>query len=524
MRQFRILLSIVIAHAFVISAQITWQTTNTTDRNSSGQCNLESNSIRMVIHPFYIDVEEEAVISAQGQVSYGDPTSLLIQGQFQLSPGSSVRSALVWNGNVLYKAKLREKINVGEGEFGMTFASIQKAGENSYQFRIFPAGIGIPRKIRILYTVPLSATNLGALFTIKTAFIYGCIQTPAVIPIEFGKSDDVSFSCLFTHGTRNTVAQIGATYLIPAGDLITSTTTWQGTRVPTGAADIFLKPDSTNLNRAYQSKVDSPNAKGWYTAIFAGFPDTLSAMINELQLSDYTVEAKVLAGGKTYVSDLPDTGCFGLYLKTESPWNQNVYWSLYKSDGTLVYQLAKTFIPDSLSASSAMAPLVWAAKYNLTERTGSYGALFGFVDDKMELIAAPQDSIPSADALRWKDEGVPTLSPDEIFIAAEDIPVLPPNNAIFEYSGVRNAPQDILCSFRIAQIGGNRVLVEFGKRPDGAVSIMVVDMSGKLVYRLERASLAGTSLTMTLPSGLRGVYLMRVTTGREMHQKKFVIK
>ena len=116
------------------------------------------------------------------------------------------------------------------------------------------------------------------------------------------------------------------------------------------------------------------------------------------------------------------------------------------------------------------------------------------------------------------------LLPSEIFVLARDMPVLPANNAIFEYSPVRTAVKDAVKEFKITFLGGNGVAVEFGKMPNGPVSIVVVDMSGRLVYRLERPSMSGTSVGLTLPSGLRGVYLMRVTVGIQVHQQKFVLR
>ncbi|HMD69490.1 MAG TPA: hypothetical protein VKF42_11465, partial [Chitinivibrionales bacterium] len=349
MRFLHALFLIVLAQAFAVFGQITWQTTNATYGGSSGPCKLESNTIRMIIHPFSLDVEEEAVISAQGQVqSGGDPTTLVIEGQFALTPGSAVRSMLVWNGNVLLKAKLRERIM--EGQLGGPCPGLlQKVGENIYQFKLFPVTIGNSRKIRILYTVPLAGNNLGPQFTIKTAFTYGCAETPSTVPIEFDKATDVPFTFVLTHGAMKITLQAGATYLIPIADLVQYTTDWYGNVTPSGSSSLSLAPDSTSLNRAYQYQVDSTNASGWYAAIFTGFPDTLSAMLKEVQfqLSGYTVEAKVTAGDKSFISDVPYIGCFGVYLKSASPWDHNVYWTVYGSDGTPIFQMTQTISPDT---------------------------------------------------------------------------------------------------------------------------------------------------------------------------------
>ena len=209
MRFLHALFLIVLAQAFAVFGQITWQTTNATYWSSSGPCKLESNTIHMIIHPFYVDVEEEAVISAQGQVqSGGDPTTLVIEGQFELTPGSAVRSMLVWNGNVLLKAKLRERSMEGQLGGPPCPGLLQKVGDNIYQFKIFPDTIGNSKKIRILYTVPLTADSAGPQFGIKTAFTYGCAQTPATIPIEFDKATNVPFTFVLTYGTMKKTLQL----------------------------------------------------------------------------------------------------------------------------------------------------------------------------------------------------------------------------------------------------------------------------------------------------------------------------
>jgi hypothetical protein len=535
MKSLHSLLFMVMIQACFIQAQTSWQTTHTTDWHSSGSCKLESNTIRMIINPFSIDVEEEAVISAQGTVQRGDPSTLEITGRFELTPGSAVRSMLLWNGKVLLKAKLKDK-NAADSAYEKVIdrnqpvfvrhdpAVIKKVGDNTYQFRIYPVTINNSRKIRILYSVPLTAGNVGPQFDIKTAFTYGCTETPNSIPVEFTKSANLSFTFVLNHGATKKSLQMGATYLIPYIDFLGFLTDYWGNPYQSGSASISITPDSTSFNRSYSYKSDSTNSQGYYTAIFSGFPDTLSAMIRELLLTDYTLEAKVIVGNKMYISDVPYIGCFGIYLRSASAWDHNVYWTVYKNTGEPVNVFKQLIVPDTTSESCRYLPLFWATKYNLSEKTGNYGALFGFVDDKMSLLALERDSLKSAEALQWQTAGVPPLLPNEIIFNKADMPVLPPNNAIFEYSPVITAVKDATKVFTITLLENNRVAVEFGKRPEGNFSIFVVDLNGRLVYKLDKASLSGHSIILSLPSKLKGVYLMRVTVGKESYQKKFILK
>jgi hypothetical protein len=162
--------------------------------------------------------------------------------------------------------------------------------------------------------------------------------------------------------------------------------------------------------------------------------------------------------------------------------------------------------------------------FHLSEKNGNYGATFGFVDDKMSLLALERDSLKAAEALKWKDAGVPPLLADEIIINPADKPVLPVDNAIFENTRVAKALQDATKTFSINLLGNNRIAIEFGKNPDGKVTIMLMDLRGRLVYKLENMGVSGHSLTVSLPAALKGVYLMRVIAGKESYRKKFILR
>jgi hypothetical protein len=524
----------IIVQACLIQAQTRWGTTHTQDWHSSGDCKLESNAIRMIINPFHIDIEEEAVISARGTVPNGDPATLEITGQFVLSPGSAVRSMLLWNGTTILKAKLKDR-NSADSSYEQTVdrnvavavrrdpAVIRQIGENTYEFRIYPVGINSSRKIRILYSVPLLATNLGPRYTVKTAFTYGCSETPNTVPVEIVKSDNVPFQFIFGHGSIKTTLQPGATYLIPYADFIDYQTDYWGYSVAAGTS-VSITPDSSSGNRSYSFTLDSTNARGNYSAIFSGLPDTLIAMIGELSLTDYTLEARVVVGDKAFISDVPYIGCFGIYIRSEKAWDKNLYWTVFTSDGKAAVTCTHHIIPDTSSSSCNFLPLLWGAKYSLAEKAGNFGAVFGFVDSKMSLLALERDSLAAAEALKWQTSGVPPLYANEIICSPANMPVLPDDNAIFEYSGVVRGIKDLSKIFSVSLLGNNRIAIEFKKKPDGKITVLLVDLRGRCVYKNEGMEVPGQTLALTLPANLRGFYLLRVTAGKENYQRKIVLK
>jgi hypothetical protein len=287
---------------------------------------------------------------------------------------------------------------------------------------------------------------------------------------------------------------------------------------------ISVTPDSSSGNRSYSYRLDSTVAKGNYSAIFSGFPDSLFAMIHELSLTDYTLEAKVIVGDKIFISDVPYIGCFGIYLRSEKAWDKNLYWTVFTRDGTAAIRFTHHITPDSTSRACTFLPLFWGAKYSLAEKAGNFGAIFGFVDSKMSLIALERDSLSAADALQWQKSGVPPLQANEIICNPANMPALPDDNAIFEYSRVIRAVNDATKVFTVTLLGGNRIAIEFGKKPEGKVSLILVDLRGRIVYKTNGLNVPGSSLSLTLPANLKGFYLLRVTTGKENYQRKIVLK
>lgn len=169
-------------------AQIRWQTTHA--GTSSGDCQLVSTRLTFTINEFCANVEEEAVITAVGRVASGDSMTLEIFGTFTVTPGTCVRSMLLWNGNVILKAKLLDR-NLANKQYEDIVhrdtivpvvrrdpCLIEYLGNSVYRFKIYPVAANHSRKIRILYTVPFTLVNDGPLFKINTAFTVGAALNP----------------------------------------------------------------------------------------------------------------------------------------------------------------------------------------------------------------------------------------------------------------------------------------------------------------------------------------------------------
>lgn len=275
---------------------ITWQTTR--NGSSSGKCGLSSSKITITIHPYYADVVEEAEISTSGNIWNGDPTTLEITGTFNLSPGTALRSLLLWNGNTMLKAKLKSRTDADSAYENVVNRVVVKdpaivhyLGNNQYQFKIFPVELNNSRKIRILYTIPLQMSGEGPQFQMLSAFLtYNLTQIPNQIPVEIRYS--TTESCILQHGTTKKTIQFGAIYSIPTSDFLE----YNSYGYLTGnSKPIVITPVTKTWNTAYCYKIDSGDVKGYYAAVFTSIPDTITTFIKErnFNIDSISVEAKI---------------------------------------------------------------------------------------------------------------------------------------------------------------------------------------------------------------------------------------
>jgi hypothetical protein len=528
-----ILAAALMLPAFTVAQQITWQTTR--NGSCSGYCQLESNKISLTVSPFYIDVVEEAVIGTRGSVSWGDPSTLEIIGTFTLSKGTALRSMLLWNGQKILKAKLLDR-NYADSAYQAIVnrqiprdpAIIEYLGNDTYRFRIFPVAINASRKIRILYAVPFHCASNGPVFEIKTAFTVGAQTTPTQIPIEIEKASQITGNYLISYGSTHKTIQFGSTYIVPYSDLAKNGYYYNNTFYSSSTSwvinPISIMPDTTLKIEAYTAEIDSGATAGNYTAVYAMPPEMVLASYKELgQTGTPTFEAKIMAGTTSYITDFNNKKYLGVYLKSPMEWDSTIYWTVYTSTGKIALTYSQKCSPQTDSLSQSILPLIWGAKYSLVEGTGNLGALYGFVDQNMSLLARENDTLCAADALAWAIKGVPVLKPDEIKINHADIPIAPIENVIFEFSSsVLNIAKAKLLAFEIT-LKGRMLNIAFKSFKNGVVRVALFDISGKQLASWNNLSVVGNSLALELPQRAGGFMIVRVYSGKAMFQKTCVV-
>jgi hypothetical protein len=511
-------------------AQTVWQTTR--NGSCSGNCQLESDKITMTINPFHLDVEEEAVLGAHGDVSWGDPATLEIVGTFTFAPGTTFRSLLLWNGQKILKAKLKERgaadtayQQVVNRQIPRDPALVEYLGNGTYRYRLFPVAANGSRRIRILYSIPLRASGEGWQFQINPAFTVGAAQAPTQIPVEFRRSPKTAGAYILAYGTIRKTIQFGATYQIPYSDLVQYVYSYWGYASSPTSKSILIAPDSLAPNCAYSAILDSGKAAGYYTAVFATPPDSITAAVDELSPVDHpSLEAKIVAGSKAYITDFNGSDHLGVYLKSSAPWDSSIYWTVYDSRGKIAAQCRQAIAPKSDSLTRCMLPHVWGARYSLVEGLGNMGSIFGFVDQQMSLLALESDTLCRADAVAYAESGVPALQPNEIFIRASQSPVVPRENIIFEFgSGVVTVMSATALEFSIVMQAKRLAALHFANMRTGAIRAMLLDLNGRVIHTWDTVPVHAGSAQLSLPAQANGCMILRVFSGGMMLQKRITV-
>lgn len=517
------IIGILLLTAFAYSQNMRWQTThlNGAFNHSSGNCRLESSKIKITVHQFYVDVEEEAVIGTFGNIWSGaDSLTLEITGTFSLSSYSSIRSMLLWNGDKILKARLKDRTAADsayeevvdrdkEVYVSRDPALIEYLGNNQYRFKIYPVAINKSRRIRILYTIPITCSGDKAQFKLQTVFHSGAYEHLESIPVEFVNSPSLLGSYKIKRNSGLKPIQFGSTYIFPFNEI--------------AYTSIDIVADSLKWCHAYSYKIDSGNASGSYAAIIASMPDSLKKMITESAVYRYSCESVVILGEKKYVIQLPSTGVFSMLTKSTSPWDGTISWFVYDEDGNTIIKYDQIIGVDTTIPECQMIPLLWGAKYSLVEKTGNLGGLYGFVDNRMSLLALESDTLSASAAAQYAESGVPPLLPEEIIVDPLKIGLAPKESIIAEYTSII-VRQNRLEKYMLRLLSDHNLLVLFGEKANEVLKLELYDLSGKLVYSLKNISAKGKSVKVKIPNNFRGAFIVKLVSGSYSQQQKIILK
>jgi len=296
--------------------------------------------------------------------------------------------------------------------------------------------------------------------------------------------------------------------------------------IPTASLEpLTIVAANTLKNFWYTTHIDTGNLTGYYSAIYVSRPDTISKIITEQVLTEslLTLESAISANGKTYLSDLPGSNYFTTYIKSSTPWDSIITWTGYdKETGAIKLSYVQKFLPQNDSIDLQRLPLLWAAKYSVSNSSGTLGAYYGFVDTKMSLLALEADTLPQSIATLYTDSGVPVLATNEIIYDTTQIAILPEENIIIENPTSITTPFTSEQAFRF-EFAKGMLSLTFEKSFTGEFKVILVDARGRIVKSFDNNKLSGLSAHFKLPANLKGVFFVHVIAGKEHISKKLIL-
>jgi hypothetical protein len=289
----------VLGGARSVEAQdIRWQTTHHQGWVQTGAVKLAQSSIRVRVTPAYLDVEEEAEIATVGTVAAGgDPNSLEIIGEFSLMPGSTVVGMLLWNGDILLKARLKGNA-LARADYEEVVdrskvppprprdpALVEALGEDRYRVQIYPVAIGKSRRIRLRYHIPAQMAPSGVMLRLASIFPPRIADRPARISVKWERAAGEEGYVLYTNGKAQGLS-LPSTVLLSATD------------------DVFLTQAEPPKALVATTSFPEGNLKGHYAAMYFQVPDKILNYPSLSTAPNFSVMAILRNGPERYALDI----------------------------------------------------------------------------------------------------------------------------------------------------------------------------------------------------------------------------
>ncbi len=345
-----------------------------------------------------------------------------------------------------------------------------------------------------------------------------------------------SGECVLVHGSEKSPLLFSTNYQIPFDDL-SAADYWDYSNYPYQhiVRDGFLSiiPDASFSNCAYTSSIGAGAAAGSYSAIICTAPDTIQKIMAQLEQTTWALEAQIVSGSESYVVDHITTGTLGIYLKSAKPWDKEVHWIAYDtSSGKIVTSYAQIMPTDSDTTVTSNLPLVWAAKYSISQNNTALGALYGFVDSRMSLLALATDTVSKVIAAAYEDSGVPALAANEIIIDSANLPMAPKNYIIIDAdlsgnNATRTAADETRIDMKDISVrltSSGMLELTLGNFDGSNVSIKMYDLRGRVIQSWDAVRVCKGLATLSLQQQARGAFVMRIVAAGKAYTTKLLLK
>jgi hypothetical protein len=458
-------------------------------------------------------VVEDAEIGTLGSVWGADEESLEIFGTFQLPPGVPVVGMLLWNGDIILKAKLKSRVQANSEYEDVVDRHIinpvvvfdpvllEYNGGGKYRFSIYPVEIGKSRKIRIRYLIP--ATNGSVLsFPLKTVFGTGASQRPDQASLIFLNGAQAQ---AYQLSIDNTVVQLrfGNEYSISHSYI----------------NRIIVRHAIANRYGNRMNIIWTGPRNGYYLFLYTDVPEVLKRFLTSTRETDgYVLEATLENGSLPFVFEVPFNEKAGdfenilLYARLKERWDGSIRWRIYNKSGGVVTDYTNWQEVNAVPRSELL-PVLWAACNTLHMEEHHLGAVFGFVDTKMSLLALESDSLGFNEQMDWELSGVPLLKEDEIILGGTPLPRLPEGDVMFhpyneQSVGVHRVSE--LLQIRLVNAGRLVITLPESVYHDPGLTVSLYDINGNLIKEWRPGPAADGRLDLQIPQLKPGIYLIRV--------------
>lgn len=183
----------------------------------TGNVELKHDIIRADVHSFYLDVEEEIILSPAGNAPNHDSTTLEIYGTFSLPTEAVITGVLIWDGETILKGKLKprdytrlmyeEVVDRDRAEPPMPHDPVViewmsgDESDNTYEITVYPVVWGQGSRLRVRYLLPQSFENQQLVIPIPTPFGDNVSIKPEKFELELKKGDTLSSIILEKEGS-----------------------------------------------------------------------------------------------------------------------------------------------------------------------------------------------------------------------------------------------------------------------------------------------------------------------------------
>lgn len=186
-----------------------------------GSASLTKFDRRIIVHPYFLDIEEDIELAPSGQMPPDNLNTLEISGDFSLPAQSVITGILIWDGDNLLQGKLkgkedaraayedvvdrnttppprpRDPILIEKLDSQIEWDSYNKTTMNidRYNCSIYPVTWGSSRRIRIRYLCPQKYINNELVMQIPPSFsteVYECLTNVSQKISSYGDIDRIT--------------------------------------------------------------------------------------------------------------------------------------------------------------------------------------------------------------------------------------------------------------------------------------------------------------------------------------------